>query len=236
MTPLSIVCWKWKPLRGTISTRKTVPYIAEDVNRLQMMLLKHYHEPFQLICVTDDPTGLSSEIKIVPLWDEFRNKGGCFTRLGAFKRDIGTVFGPRFVSIDLDCVIVGDITPLFDRTEDFIIWGSHGGKTQYCGSLWMMDAGCRPQVYERFDPVNYQIRNGRYGGGGTDQFHISKVLSNEAIWTKLDGIYAYRKLGKDSSLPNEAKLIFFNGPFHPRQEIVHECYPWVTEHYGPAKA
>lgn len=233
---LSVVCWKWKPLRGTVSTKKTVLYTAEDVNRLYGMLQRHLHIPFHLMCVTDDPVGISEKITCIALWDEFRGKGGCFTRLVAFRSDIGELFGPRFVSIDLDCVIVSDITALFNRSEDFIIWGNHGGKTQYCASLWMMDAGCRPQVYNQFCPDDYLLHPkwNKYVGG-TDQHHISKVLHDEIIWTKLDGLYAYRNLNKrPNQLPENARIIFFNGIFHPRQDIVQEYYSWVKEYYVTA--
>jgi hypothetical protein len=229
MEPLSIVCWKWNPLLGVISTKRITKFTHVDVNILFSMLQKHLHIPFQLICVTDDPKGIREEVKIVPLWDEFRDKGGCFVRLGAFRKDIASLFGPRFVSMDLDCVIVGDITNLFSRTEDFIIWGNHGGRTQYCGSLWMMNSGCRPQVYESFNPDVYKIEHGKYQKG-TDQLHISNTLSDEVVWTKEDGIHAYRNM-RNRDLPANAKIIFFNGINHPKDAAMQSYYPWLKKHY-----
>lgn len=229
MEPLSVVCWKWKPLLGTLSTKTKSAYTADDVNRLYAMVQKHLHMPFQMICVTDDAADIHPDIKIVPLWNEFRRWGGCFVRLGAFRRGIGDLFGPRFVSIDLDCVIVGDITPVFSRTEDFIIWGNHGGNVPYCGGLWMMKSGCRPQVYEKFNPKNYPVtRRGR--PKGSDQHHISNTLSNEAMWTQDDGIYAFRR-AQYQRLPENARIIFFNGVNHPKDPELLEHYPWLYEHY-----
>jgi len=229
MEPVSIVCWKWKPLPKTLSTKTRTQFTYVDVNILYQMLVKHLHIPFQLICVTDDPKGIREEVKVIPLWDEFRNKGGCFVRLKSFSKNIASLFGPRFVSIDLDCVIVDDVTSLFSRAEDFIIWGDHGGATQYCGALWMMNSGCRSQVYSSFNPDNYQITFGKYKGG-TDQLHISNVLNNELVWTKADGIYAYRNM-TNPKLPENAKIIFFNGTNHPRDFAMQQYYPWLKTHY-----
>jgi hypothetical protein len=229
--PLSVVCWKWKTPSNTISTKKRVEFISEDVNRLYKMLQKNLHIDFRLLCVTDDPIGINKEVKIIPIWDEFRDKGGCFVRLGAFRRDIDKLFGPRFLSIDLDCVVTGDVTPLFTRTEDFIIWGDHGGSAKYCGSLWMMNSGCRPQVYESFNPDDYQIVDGKYKGG-TDQQHISRILHDEVLWTKKDGIYAFRNPSNGRrELPIGAKIVFFNGFYHPRETTVQNYYKWIRPMY-----
>lgn len=229
MEPLSIVCWKWKPLPGTITTKTHISYEAVDVNTLYAMLKTHLRMDFRLLCVTDDKSGIRPEVKIIPLWNEFRDKGGCFVRLSAFRSDIGELFGPRFVSIDLDCVIMKDITPLFSRQEDFIIWGNHGGLTKYCGSLWIMNSGCRPQVYESFNPNDYKIEGGKYKRG-TDQLHISNVLHDEAIWTEADGILACRKQ-KDGSRFRSAKIAFFNGVHHPRDPYAQKFFPWVKKYY-----
>jgi hypothetical protein len=67
----------------------------------------------------------------VPLWDDYaqrpeparRKNPSCYRRLRAFAPDIAATFGQRFVSIDLDCVITGDLRPLWNRSEDFVIWG-----------------------------------------------------------------------------------------------------------------
>ena len=138
---LNIVCWKWNPLPGVVTTKKKREYTAEDVNVLFAMLCENLRIPFNMICVTDDPVGIDKDIRIVPLWKELREKGGCFTRLVAFKKSIKSLFGSRFASIDLDCIIVGDVTHIFDRDDDFIIWGGHHSEKNgipYCGSLWMM--------------------------------------------------------------------------------------------------
>lgn len=230
--PLNIICWKWEPLDGVVSTNKVRKYNAQDVNILYSMLKEHLHIPFNLICVTDDSIGIHKDIKIIPIWDEFRAKGGCFVRLVAFKKDISLLFGDRFVSIDLDCIIVSGITELFDRDDSFIIWGGHIQHRKdmpYCGSLWMMDSGSRSIVYDTFNPDEYTLnKNNRYKGG-TDQKHIATVLPNENTWTKKDGLYAFRDIQHKTTLPKNAKIIFFNGKQQPDSVKLYG-HTWLEEY------
>lgn len=155
MDGLTIVSWKWKPMNGYRSK-----FGPETVNVLRQMVARHYPHPHRFVCVTDDATGLDAGIQAVPLWPDFANipspHGGknpsCYRRLHAFAPDIGGVFGPRFVSLDLDCVLVGDVTPLWDRPDDFVMWGDTNPTTAYNGSMFLMTAGARRKVWDDFDP------------------------------------------------------------------------------------
>ncbi len=229
---LNFICWKWTSYKGVISTKKPFEFTSGDVNSLYMMLKKHYHKPFQLTCITDDPEGIDEGIKTLPLWDELRDMGGCFTRLVCFKEGMKDILGERFVSIDLDCVILKDITDLFDRDEDFVIWNSGNLKNPYCGSLWMLRTGTRTEVYDTFDREEWiPNHKGRFPKG-TDQYQICKALGDgEATWKKkASGIFNYRKMRKNS-IPENTRIVFFNGDFHPRQESIRKQKKWVKKHY-----
>ena len=80
--------------------------------------------------------------------------------------------------MDLDTVIVNDITPLFDEDVDFRIWGeSDFPQTQWMnGSLWMLRLGARPQVWTRFDPRTSPQEAKLAGARGSDQGWLSYVL------------------------------------------------------------
>ena len=227
---LNFVCWLWKPLPDSLKTLTPCPFTYKDVNALYAMLKKHYHKPFQLICVTDNVVGIHKDIKIVPLWDKHRQKGLCFTRLVAFKKGMDIAFGERFVSIDLDCVIVDDITSLFDTKEDFVIWESENPKNKYCGSLYILKSNSRTKIYETFDERKY-IPNGKGRfTRGSDQMHIAETCPDEKTWTQEDGIYTFRFI-KNAPLPENAKIIFFNGRYHPNQKELYGRNPWISQHY-----
>lgn len=144
------------------------------------------------------------------------------------------VIGPRFVSVDLDVVICGDISHLWRREEDFIIWGSQIRNTPYNGSMWMMDAGAREQVYTEFHPDKSPVLAKKAGMMGTDQAWISYCLGkDEATWTRDDGVYAYRSDLKRRGylLPSDACMVFFQGLVDPWSEEARHRAPWVLDHY-----
>jgi hypothetical protein len=53
---MNIVCVKWGD-----------KYSAEYVNKLYSMCAKYVTEPWELTCYTDDPSGLNSSIKVIPI-------------------------------------------------------------------------------------------------------------------------------------------------------------------------
>jgi len=234
--PLTFVCWRWR----TPGYRST--FGPETVFALREMIARHYRRPHRFVCVTDDPAPLVG-VETIPLWSDCsripspigHSYPSCYRRLKVFAPDAGEVFGERLVSIDLDTVIVGDITPLFDRSEDFVIWGESDfpHTTPYCGSLWMLKTGTRPQVWTEFDEKSSPKKAWQAGCRGSDQGWLAYVLGkHEATWGKKDGIYSFRKdiarVGR--GLPDDARLVSFHGKIDPwgcqAQNI-----PWVRANY-----
>jgi hypothetical protein len=230
VTPLTIVCWKWKPTRNYRSE-----FGPESVNVLASMVRRHYRHPHRVVCVTDDPVGINPSIGIVPLWKDHADlvnphgphQPSCYRRLRAFSAEAREWFGERFVSVDLDCVIVGDMAPLWNRPEDFIIWGSGTDKRVWCnGSMWLMTAGARRHVWDDFHPAKSVTAAKRAGHFGSDQAIIATVLGRkEAMWTTADGVYSFRVHlnGGSKQLPSDARVVFFHGK---TEEI-----PWVAENW-----
>lgn len=235
---LRVVCWKWKP--RNIDYRSS--FGAKQVNTLFNMVQRNYKKPFELVCFTDDPTGINEAVRTIPIWNTFadiesplgRDYPTCYRRLLAFSADMERVIGGRFVSVDLDCVIVGDVTELWSREEDFVIWHAETRNTPYNGSMWMMNPGARKQVYEKFDPVKSPNLTRQLELCGSDQAWIAYVLGpNEAVWDKEHGIYAWRTHIKNRNwrLPKDAKIVFFQGNEDPWDKSAREKAPWIDEHY-----
>lgn len=239
MTPLSVVCWKWASAPGYRST-----FGPETVNVLRSMVARNYSDPHRFICVTDDAEGIDPSVEILPPWDDFRDvpspHGGknpsCYRRLRMFHPEIGQHFGKRFVSMDLDTVITGDLRPVLNRPEAFVAWGDTNPRpgSHYNGSLMLMTAGARSQVWERFDPATSPKLSLRAGCWGSDQGWISYVLGKgEAKWSREDGVYSFRNhLQAARHLPDNCKIVFFHGKHDPWASDVQAKYPWVREHYG----
>lgn len=227
---LNFVCMKWKRIKTGYQLPAVCDYTAKHVNILRNMLERHVKIPHQLICVTDDPDGIDSRVKVMPLWDKCRNLGGCYNRLWVFSGEAG--LGERFVCIDLDCVIVNDCTDLFTRTEDFIMNSYNpcpgDAKDQYYnGSMFMMTNGARPMIWNEFDPqVTPAIVQQNPNCIGSDQAWIRHRLGKkEARWGNQDGVFEARQVG--FTLPKGAKIIFFSGRRDPSQNQ----YPWVRSNW-----
>lgn len=235
---ISVICWRWTPPVGYRST-----FGPETVNTLRRMVARHYPHPHRFLCVTDDPRGIDGDIEIVPDRCDFADlpspHGGrnpsCYRRLRMFHPDAAQWFGQRFVSMDLDAVISGDLTPLWHRDEDIVMWGDTNPTTYYNGSMLLMTAGARSKVWTSFNPRTSPVRAKRAGQFGSDQGWISYCLGPyEAKWTRRDGVYSFRnELMKErrTALPVDARVVFFHGAYDPWNVRVQSDYPWIRQHY-----
>lgn len=240
---LTVVTWKWsRP--GYRSN-----FTAEHVNVLRRMVARHYPAPHKFVCVTDDAAGLERDIHWVPFCKEANkllripsplggNNPACYVRLLAFDRSwCREHLGERVVSLDLDTVIVGDMTPVWDRPDPFIIWGDTAAwaKTWYNGSMFMLSAaGVRQNVYTTFDPKSSPRRAHAAGCRGSDQGWISFCLGpTEKRWTSKDGVYSWRVHLKPGGgkLPDNARIVFFHGLEDPWHDAMQKRYPWISENW-----
>lgn len=233
---LKVVCWLWKPRQGYRSQ-----FDAGYVNTFRSMVERHYPDPHEVVCITDMPDGIDPRVRIVPLWDTYRflpsPHGGlqpaCYVRLRAFADDMRDLIGPRYVSVDLDVVITGDLRPVWNRPEPFVIWESRIWNTHYNGSMWMMDAGVHPEVFHDFDPLTSPKAAKRKRYLGSDQAWISyKLGPGKPTWSQRDGIYSFRALKpKNFALPDDARMVFFPGNLDPRHAHTVKMAPWILEYY-----
>lgn len=225
----SVVVFKWR----TPGYRSK--FTAEHVHIMRDMVRRHYPNPHRFICITDDPTGIEPDVEVYPLWDDHKDllnptwgkKGpSCYRRLKTFSPEFERIAGKRFVCIDLDMVIVGDLRPLWDRDEEFVMWADPTGIWPYNGSMFMMNAGCRSQVWTDFDPIESPKAAAALGYRGSDQAWISyKLGPDEAKWTVYDGVVWCRDV-MEANIDRQ-RVVSFCGPVDPWNSPE----PWVRRHY-----
>lgn len=222
---VSFVCWLWKGWRPI--------YTAAHVNRLHAMLAKHMSGDWKLTCITDDARGIDCET--FPLWILPRAKiphrtdvgakvvPDCYSRLRMFESATGKYFGERFVSIDLDCVILQDLAPLFDNDYDFV--ASKGYRSRVCGSMWQLRAGAHAHVWDSYDPVkspkiiaattHTDAQDRIWPLSGSDQAWMSLRMPHAPLWTEADGVYQFMELKPQRIVPENARVVFFAGKNKP---------------------
>lgn len=230
---LSIVCWKWhRP--GYRST-----FTGEHVNAMARMCRRHYRPDVRVICVTNDPAGIDLSVEIVPDTADFSdvpsphggNNPTCYRRLRMWHPDAARWFGQRFVSLDLDMVLTADVKPVWDRPEDVVLYRDPYRPTQYNGSMVLITAGARPDVWSAFDPNRSpQIARGA-GFMGSDQAWLSLRLPGEKTWGPEDGVYSFRKdIERTGKLPGDARIVVMHGRTDPWTGG--QNYGWCRDNWG----
>lgn len=222
---ITVLTWLWRQEGGRTA------YTASHVNIWADMVRRHLKQPHRLACVTDIPEGIASHVEIIPPPHEFEDiriptwkeaRPQCLRRLTMFRPDAGQTFGERFVCMDLDCCISAPLDPLFDTAADFKIFKGTAPDRPYNGSIFMLRAGARPQVYTDFTPQGAVDAGKRFVG--SDQAWIAHCLGpKEAVWDHRDGVCWWQ--GRE---PQDARILFFPGHAKP-WELTDNAY--IGNHY-----
>lgn len=225
---LSVVCMKWA---GASELAWRPRYGPLHVNTLRSMVSRHLHLPHEFVCITDDPEWLRPDIRAVRMWEH--DSGGLYAKLRLFSAEMQGMVGPRFLYLDLDCVITGDITPLVDRPEPFVANSykpPRPDRDQHLNTAMMlMDAGAHAEVWETFGPESEARIEEAVAANvttPTDQGWVRLVLGKEVpVWTEADG--TYEAFQATPHLPADARIVFFSGPRDPSTTDL----PWIREHW-----
>jgi hypothetical protein len=236
---LSVVCWKWGTLFG-----------PEYVNRLRRGLARHLRLPHTFHCITDNAAGVetggrSGDVVVHHMYtNHAAMKAGnrsCFRRLRMFSKDMGETLGPRILHLDLDTVVVGDVTPLFDRADPLVLLkqSDNGkGRVTHNPSVLLMDAGVLHAMWERFNAFPDKTwREARARGWAcsdmsviNDYIHVNRATVKAATWGEADGVQAYWRRENKQLRPG-ARLVTFYGKENPGDAAVQAKSPWIAEHW-----
>ncbi len=213
-------------------------YDESYVEKLAAGLKRHMKEEYRFICISDKDVDVPGVINYkIPEVDRYLlERKGCFARLRLFDPRYQAKLGltGRVVSIDLDVVVCGDLYPLFYRSESFMILQGANAKNPcpYNGSLWMIRAGYRPDVWNMFSTEAaekvpaYEFSD--------DQGWLHWCVPNASGWRagSASGVYAFRKPGWPpgaDDLPEDARLVCFPGWRDPSQFT---DVPWIGYHWA----
>lgn len=216
---IRVISWLWAQPNGRTS------YTSEHVNIWADSVSRNLDMDHEVAIVTDMVEGIDPRIRIIepprlfedvklPTWDTHNGKGlpQCLRRLAMYAPDAADWIGERFVSMDLDCVIAGPLDPLLDRPDDFVMYRGTTDKRPYNGSMQMMTAGARSQVFTEFTPERAIEAGQKFIG--SDQAWISHVLGwGESTWGPEDGVVWWGS--HRNHLAPDWKVMFFPGTPKP---------------------
>lgn len=214
---ITVLTWLWK------QDRSRAVYTAEHVNIWADMVRRNLSMSHRIACVTNMPEGIDASVEIIgppgefedietPRWNNGRPL--CYRRLAMFRSDAARLFGERFVCMDLDCVVAGPLDPLFDRPEDLVLFKGTAPQRPYNGSMMLIRAGCRPQVFRTFDQSGAELSGELFRG--SDQAWLAHCLGpNEAIWDERDGVYWFGSKHQRQIKRGEPRVLFFPGSLKP---------------------
>jgi hypothetical protein len=141
------------------------------------------------------------------------------------------VLGDNVLLVDVDLVILADITPLFEYTEPFVGWlplRDWGKRRRIGGGIYLIKPGSLTHVWDDFKGAASVNEARRAGYRGSDQAWMSyKLADSVPIYPRDAGIYSIRDLPNPAVLPSDARLVQMNGPVKPWESTL----PWVRAHW-----
>lgn len=238
---VTVVLWKWR------STGNWKKYTAGHVNAIVNMVDRHLDMPHDFVLITDDAAGVKDVVRIVSLDDGAAKvpqipllpQRVAYRRVKLFAAAAKDTLGRRLLQLDLDTVIVDDITPLVDRPEPFVIWKSPSVRAPgyaYNPSFILLDAGYRGDVYKAYrrDPEGVALAARAVGWTGTDQAVIAHLAGDSATTVdERDGIVSFRDHLQRGALapPAGTRIVSFMDRFDPADPVLQDQCPWIARHY-----
>ena len=239
---ISVVTFLWsKPGYRSKFTEQHVATMAKMVRR-------NYAGPHRFIAFTDTVKNTAHCVDddvpycLAPLWSDYADvphpmgahNPSCFRRLRLYSNWAREAIGPRIVQIDLDMVLTGDVTPLWNAPVHFAFWqdqlNPHG---RVNGAMQLITPGLRDDVWSSFDPKRAAIEGRKPGQWGSDQGWLAHKFKEGTYgrFTADAGCYSWRVHCKPhgGALPAGARVVNFHGVEDPW--TLADSVPWIKEHY-----
>lgn len=215
-----ILCMKW----GT-------KYGPEYVNRLYGMVKLHLKGDFHFVCLTDRTEGIRPEVQCLPIPTLALPPGSPergWTKLTTFEAKLHGLQGTALF-LDLDVVIVDDITPFFEMPGEFLIIHDWKRPWRITGnsSVYRFKLGAHADVLAEFlrdqADIRKRLRN--------EQAFLSEVMHRQGKLTywpaEWCASYKYHCIPtwpanywKTPIIPKGCRIVIFHGEVNPPDALV----------------
>ena len=240
----TVICMKW-------GTR----YGADFVNRLEAAIQRNTNRETQLVCLTDDPSGIQDNVHCEAIPDINLPDDLIVTpwrKLVLWKDNLIGLSGD-VLFLDLDLVITGNLDEMFDFEpgrfcviENWTQPGKNIGNT----SCFRWNIGSHTHIFDRLETEQTRILS-TYR---IEQVYISREVSDMVFWPK-EWCASFKhsllprwpmNFFKAPDLPDDTKIVAFTGKPDqdeallgnwPVKAVWKKLYkhvrptPWIAEHW-----
>jgi len=235
-----ILCMKW----GT-------KYGPEYVNRLYAMVRRHLKGEFNFVCLTDRSEGIRAEVQCLPIPELTLPNGEPergWKKLTTFEADLHGLKGTALF-LDLDVVIVDDITPFFEVPGEFLIIHDWKRPWRITGnsSVYRFELGAHADVLQQFRENQAQAK----ADFRNEQAFLTAVLHKQGKVRYWDASwcasYKYHCIPfwpssywRKPFIPHGARILIFHGVMNPPDALEGRTNgnwrhakpaPWIAQHW-----
>jgi len=240
----TVICMKW-------GTR----YGAEFVNRLNSAVQRNTARPTQLVCLTDDPSGIDEAVRCEPIPDINLPDDLVVTpwrKLVLWQDGLAGLAGD-VLFLDLDLVITGNLDEMFDYEpgrfcviENWTQPGKGIGNT----SCFRWRIGSHTHIFDKLETEQERI----VSTYRIEQVYISREVDDMVFWPELwCASFKHTLLPKwpfnffkVPNLPQETKIVAFTGKPDQDEALIGKWpvksawkhlykhvrpTPWIAEHW-----
>lgn len=196
---------------NVVCIKASSKYGPEYVNNLFHMVKRFLPIPHEFICFCGSSEGIDPGVECRPLPDDLE---GWWNKISLFKSNIG--LEGKMLFLDLDVVIVDDITPLATYDADFVIikdWWHD----EYNSSVFLLKIGARDHIWDKFNPHEPM------SVGANDQDFLTKILPEEKTWPP-EWIVSFKE-NCAKGIPPDARIVVFHGRPKPHNYPA----PWIKD-------
>jgi len=238
LSMVNVICIKWGELYG-----------PQYVNRLYAMVKRNLTLEHRFVCLTDDQTGLSSEIEVLPIPEIYVQPDkdvSPWRKLALFSTSIGELQG-KTLYLDLDIVIMDNIDCFFTYSDKFTIIENWTQKGRGIGnsSVYCFKIGEFSNVLEHFTENTKEV----YEKYSNEQTYLSKHIGDIEFWPdEWCRSFKFHSIPKGLSRyiltpspPKECRILVFHGHPNPNdaasgnygsklRKYFHPS-PWIEEYW-----
>lgn len=236
-----VLCMKW----GT-------KYGPEYVNRLYAMVRRHLKGEFRFVCLTDRGEGVRAEVTCLPipplaLPEGIPERG--WKKLTSFEADLHGLRGTALF-LDLDVVIVDDITPFFELPGRFLIIHDWKRPWRVTGnsSVYRYELGAHADILAHFRSHHEEVRRLHRH----EQAYLSDMIDKQgdlaywpAAWCASFKYHCIPRwpanYWKAPAVPPGTRIVIFHGEVNPPDALAGrrnrrfrfmKPAPWVAQHWA----